>query len=427
MNEIELRYGGSRLPFPQGRGRFDVLAPSEETAALTDVELGDRLDCPIDSPPLDEVVSPGESVLIVVPDATRRSGAGQVVNLLVRRLIAAGTMPHEIAVLIATGIHRGVTEEEKREILTPFIVQRLKVHGHRAKDLMEAAGLASGSFSDHGTVLGDIPVRLNSKLSTYDRVITVGSVAFHYFAGFTGGRKLICPGVAAEETIAATHRLAFDFERLQRREGVGPGRLTGNPVHEAFIEAASKRPPDFSVNTVVNGSGEVTGLYCGHWRTSHEEACRIYAAANTVAVSEKRDLVIASCGGFPGDINMIQAHKALDGAAEACREGGRIVLLAECRDGLGSSGFAEWFSAGDSDELASRLRDGYQVNGQTAWALLRKAERFDLRMVTSLDAATVSSMRMRKEKSLEEALDGIGPDAAGYILPNGARTLIRPE
>lgn len=424
MPDIELHYGDTLLSFRLDPDRFEVLGSIESPCALNDIELGHRLDSPIGSRPLEDIVLPGEKVLIVVPDATRKTGAGQVVNLLVRRLISHGTAPHEISVLIATGIHRGVTEEEKREILTPFIVQRLKVFVHSARDLMETAGLESHKFTEYGRTARGTRVRLNGMLSEYDRVVTVGGVSFHYFAGFTGGRKLICPGLAAEETISATHKLAFDCTTRSRREGVGPGVLEGNAVHEEFMAVTDFRPPDFSIDTIVNDSGEVVDVFCGDWGAAHSTACKVYGERHTVEIDAKRELVIVSCGGSPHDLNMIQAHKALDNAARGCVDGGTIVLVAECRDGLGRSDFLNWFDSKDSCALAERLCDDYQVNGQTAWSLLDKCERFNVRVVTALSADAAAQMRMTRCDSLEEAVSGLSADATGFVIPSGAKILV---
>lgn len=427
MSLISLKYGNTSIGHSFDSGLFSILEADSSKVRLSDVEIGLKLDAPISSPCIEDLVSQGEKVLFVVPDATRRTGAGQLVNLIVRRLIANGTAPHEMAALIATGIHRGVTEEEKREILTPFIVQRLKVFEHSARDLMKSAGLESDKFVHFGETDGGIPIRLNRMLTEYDRVITIGGVAFHYFAGFTGGRKLICPGLAAEETVTATHSLAFDFNLKTRRAGVGSGLLAGNAVHEAFVEVARNRPADFSINTIVNDEGDITDLYCGDWIASHEAACEAYAEEHTAVISEKRDVVIASCGGFPHDINVIQAHKALDSAADACRDGGIIVLLAECSDGLGRADFLDWFSAPNSEALAERLCEGYQVNGQTAWSLLKKTERFDVRIVTDLSAEVAFKMGFKRFESIEAALGGIPSNTSGYILPKGAKIKINQK
>ena len=416
MPNIKLRYGKSQISFDYDESRFAVLGSELPDAPLTDAEIGERLDAPVDSKPLEEIIDPGESVLIVVPDATRKAASGQIVNLLVRRLIAGGTMPFDISVIFATGIHRKVTEAEKREILTPFIAQRVKTLDHDARNLM--------GFMRLGETSGGIPVELNRALTEHDHTIITGAINFHYFAGFTGGRKLICPGLASARTISETHRLAFDCETKQRRAGVDTGILDGNAVHEAFVEAAAKLPPSFSINTLVNDAGEAIDLFCGGWISAHRAACEFYASRHTIKVGEKRDAVIVSGGGFPFDANMIQAHKALDAAARICRPGGTITLLAECADGLGRNDFINWFEAENSARLAEKLCESYQVNGQTAWNLLRIAENFDVRIVTSLDEAQTREMRLRKINSAAAISSVIDETTEGYILPFGAKFLI---
>ena len=131
--------------------------------------------------------------------------------------------------------------------------------------------------------------------------------------------------------------------------------LAGNPVHEAFVEAAAKATVSFAVNSIVNVAGEATSVYCGDPIAAHETACAAFAGAHTVPLFEKRDLVIVGCGGSPFDLNMIQAHKALDTAARACSDGGPYSV-AECSDGLGRDDFLDWFSAANSQEGCPALR-----------------------------------------------------------------------
>ena len=419
LMQINLKYGKSEIPFQFDENQFEILGDFRQAAPLTDAEIGERFDNPIDSKPLEEVINSGESVLIVVPDATRQTACGQIVNLLVRRLIANGTLPFDINIIFATGIHRKVTDEEKREILTPFIVQRIKTLDHNAKDLRQLAGLDSKQFINFGEI-NNSPIELNRVLTEYDHIIIVGGISFHYFAGFTGGRKLICPGLASEKTISATHKLAFDCETKLRRENVGTGILQGNAVHEAFMETAAKVKTSFAFNTIVNKSGEATEVFCGDWIASHEKACAFYAAQNTIEITEKRDLVVVSCGGFPHDVNLIQAHKALESASRACKDGGQIIFLAECSDGLGRSDFLKWFEAENSEKLAKTLCEKYQVNGQTAWSLLQKAESFNVKIITSLPESETRRMRMHKARSINE----IDKNKIGYIVPFGAKVLV---
>jgi nickel-dependent lactate racemase len=415
MSEIELGYGRGSVRFAYDDGRYRVLAPAAgDQPPLSDFQIGSAFDAPIESPPLEEIVSPGESVLVVVSDATRATASAQIVNLLIRRLIQFGIAPGDIAIIFATGIHRPVTPKEKLELLTPFIVQRVRTIDHDAYDpgALRLGVMACGA-----------PIKLNSALREYSHVITTGAVGFHYFAGFTGGRKSICPGLASAETIEATHMLALDFERGGRRAGVGTGLLDGNAVHEACKRIAGLINPSFSINTIVDEQGRAIRMYAGHWSAAHERACDDYFNSHTVKIDGRRDIVIASCGGFPWDINLIQAHKALEMAAQACNQSGTIILLAECGDGLGRPDFLKWFAPKDSSALESSLREAYEVNGQTAWSLLTKAERHRIYLVSELPAEEVRNMRMIPAGTLTDALNDVDKSSPGYILPRGAAIL----
>lgn len=414
---ITLGYGKDFFNFVYDESRFIVIdKPSQtEHAPLTDKEINEAIDSPIDSPHLNEIINAGESVLIVVPDATRATASGQVVNLLVRRLIEIGVMPFDIRIIFSTGIHRAVTDEEKLELLTPFIVQRIKTINHDARDFVQLVNLGE---TKRGT-----PVELNRALKEHDHVIITGAVGFHYFAGFSGGRKAICPGLASSKTVTSTHKLALDFETLHRREGVGTGLLDGNAVHEECEEVAAIINPSFLINTVTDEKGQAIKVYTGHWQKAFRVACDEYAANNSFSIKEKRELVIVSCGGWPYDINMIQAHKAFDMASYACAEGGTIIFIAECADGYGRPDFLKWFDEADSKALVHRLTDGYEVNGQTAWSLMLKAERFKTHLVSNLTDEAVKKMRMIPSRSLDEALSKVDSTSTGYIMPRGAKVL----
>jgi len=418
MNEIQLAYGRDSLRFAFDQHRFQVLGEKSSTQKpLTDIEIGDAFSAPIESPPLDDLFSPGDSVLIVVSDATRATASAQIVNLLVRRLIQNAVAPADLAIMFATGIHRAVTPAEKIELLTPFIAQRVRTLDHSAHD---PAALMTLGTTDRGT-----PVELNRALKDFDHVILTGAIGFHYFAGFTGGRKSVCPGLASAKTIEATHMLALDFEEGGRRSGVGTGLLAGNAVHEECERVARMIQPRFSINTVVDDLGRAVAVYAGHWRAAHAFGCEEYLANYSTELSATRKLVIVSCGGSPYDINLIQAHKALDMAAQACSKDGTIILLAECLDGLGHPDFLKWFAEENSSSLEARLREAYEVNGQTAWALLTKAERHRIVLVSDLPAEEVRSMRMLPARSLTEALDQTERNVEGYIMPRGSAVMPR--
>ena len=416
MAQVQLGYGRDSVGFAFDETRYRVLTGSSlDEQPLTDFEIGEALNNPIGSPPIDDLLSAGDSVLIVVSDATRATASAQIINLLVRRVIQTGVSPSDIAIIFATGIHRHVTPQEKIELLTPFVAQRVKILDHDAND---PSALVSLGATKRGT-----PVEINRALRDYSRVIITGAIGFHYFAGFTGGRKSICPGLASARTISATHMIALDCETGGRREGVDIALLQGNAVHEECESITAMIEPALGINVVVDERGRAVRVYSGDWRLAHETGCREYHAAHSMEIDAKRKVVIVSCGGSPYDVNLIQAHKALDMAVHACLEGGDIILLAECTDGLGRADFLQWFGARDSQDLAQRLCKHYEVNGQTAWALLTKAERYRIQLISSLPEDDVRRMRMRPARSLSEAIESSGPEARGYIMPRGSAFL----
>lgn len=419
MTQIRLGYGRDSLNFTFDGGRYQVLGSSLHEHPLTDVEIGEALDSPIDSSALEDHFSAGDSVMIVVSDATRATASAQIVNLLVRRLIQCGVAPSEMGIIFATGIHRPVTPEEKLELLTPFIAQRVKILDHAAND---ASAMVLLGTTERGT-----PIELNRAVKDFSQVVITGAIGFHYFAGFTGGRKSICPGLASARTIEATHMLALDFEKGGRRAGVGTSLLDGNAVHEECERIAAMVKPRFAINTVVDERGRVVRIYAGDWRGAHRTGCQEYLVNHSTVIETKRDVVIVSCGGSPYDINLIQAHKALDMAAHACTDGGTIILLAECSDGLGHRDFLKWFSEKDSRALEIRLRDDYEVNGQTAWSLLTKAERHRIHLVSKLSDEQVRRMRMIPARSVSDVIEDLGRELEGYIMPRGAALLPRLE
>lgn len=416
MSEIKLGYGRDSVSFAYDASRFRVLGvEAKDERPLTDVEIGEALDAPVDSPPLEEIVSSGDTVLIVVSDATRASASAQIVNLLVRRLIESGVSPPDINIIFATGIHRAVTPEEKRELLTPFIVQRIKTLDHDAYN--------PASVIQLGTTKRDTPIEINRALKEHDRVILTGAINFHYFAGFTGGRKSICPGLASAQTIEATHMLALDFEHGGRRKGVGTGLLEGNAVHEECERVAAEIAPSFLINAVVDERGRAVRIYAGDWRAGFRRGCAEYLEEHSVEIEEKREVVVASCGGFPSDINLIQAHKSLDMAAHACLEGGDIILLAECAENFGRADFLKWFDVPDSPALEDCLRESYEVSGQTAWSLLVKTEKFRVHLVSKLRDEDVRQMGMRPARTIDEALARSKQNVQGYIMPRASALL----
>jgi nickel-dependent lactate racemase len=257
----------------------------------------------------------------------------------------------------------------------------------------------------------------------YDAVVLTGAIGFHYFGGFAGGRKSLLPGVASQQSIRFNHLLVLNQAGPGRHPGVRVAKLDGNPVHDDMLEGARLLDrPLFLFNTILNRAKQVEKIYTGHWEKAHRAACDDYLRAHSVTIDEQRPLAIVSAGGFPRDINMIQAHKAYEFAQHAVEPGGTIILLAQCREGMGHATFFPWFENQDLEIFEQRLRANYQVYGQTAYSLFSKAKRFRLILVSSLDPAAVETMGMTPASSLENALAMVKPQP-GYIIPAASDVL----
>jgi nickel-dependent lactate racemase len=363
--------------------------------------------------------SPGDQVVIVTSDITRYTGSELYLPLLVERLNRQGIADSDIEILVALGIHRKQTAHEHERILGP-LYGRIRVHDH---DCDDQSGLVSIGRTSNG-----IDVRINRRATEAERLILTGVIGFHYFAGFGGGRKSVLPGIASRQACMASH-----FAVLNHGHGTGKnqnaitGNLYDNPVHQAMCEGCAMASPDFILNTVLDSDKRIIAAFAGHWREAHEEGCRFYREHFTYPLREKADLVVVSCGGYPKDINLIQAHKSMEYAAQALRDGGVMVLLAECRDGFGNSTFFNWFRHKQLDIMEAALREHYEINGQTAYSTLQKAQRFKIILVSEFPRQQVIEMGMLPASSIAEAMQIAGgflpADWSALVIPDGGSVL----
>jgi nickel-dependent lactate racemase len=418
MEPLVLKYGMGSFScrLPDGRVlRPGLPTPPENPEAL----VRKALDAPVGTPPLEEIVRPGEKVTIVTSDITRYTGSEVYLPVLLERLNSLGVADEDIEVLIALGIHRKQSEAEHRKILGP-VYGRVTVTDH---DCDNPAELVL-----KGETPGGIPVMINKRVAEADRVIVTGTVGFHYFAGFGGGRKGLVPGVAGRETCMASHFAVFNPPEIGgRNPKAATGVLEGNPVHENILAAARMAEPDFLLNTVLSPEKKILEVFCGELERAHVAACEQVRRLYAVRLEEPADLAVVSCGGYPKDINFIQSHKALDYGVNALREGGTIILLAACGDGFGNKTFFDWFRHQDLDDFEAALRERYEINGQTAYSTLIKARRFRVILVSELGEEETRRMGMEKAADLDEALkmayEKLPPKPATVVIPDGGTVL----
>lgn len=418
---MELKYGSTSFPFSLPPERLAcVIEPAIELPAASPEEI---ISAALDGCEL--ILSgfaPKDRVVIVTSDITRYTGSEIYLPILVERLNRRGIPDRNIEILIALGIHRKQTPHEHEKILGP-LHGRIKVMDH---DCDDPAGLTTVDRTS-----SNIEVSINRRAVEADRLILTGVIGFHYFAGFGGGRKALLPGIASRQACMASH---FSVLNPDPGSGKNPlattGNLEGNPVHQAMCEACAMVEPDLILNTTLSLEKRVIAAYAGPWREAHERGCRHYRELFSCPIPDKADLVVVFCGGFPKDINLIQAHKSMEYASRALREGGVLILLAECRDGFGHATFFDWFRFHSLDLFEAALREQYEINGQTAYSLLQKAQRFRIILVSRFPDHQVEKMGMIAARSLEDAVkkaEGLLPaEWRAQVMPEGGSVLPVP-
>jgi nickel-dependent lactate racemase len=421
-----LRYGEGLLKLEEEWKPYDVLEPRERavgTKCVSDV-LADALAKPIDAERFEQVFRGASEVVIIVPDHTRYAAVEKVLPEVLARLERLGVAEEAIEILFALGIHEPQSEEQKRRIIGEEVAARIAYHDHDA--------YTQGVCEHVGKTSRGTPVEINRRIlervcsgERRKKLLLIGSVSYHYFAGYGGGRKLVVPGCASRRTCFANHLLVFDSQGRLPHARVA--ELARNPVHLDMIEAVGFVEPDFLVNVILDAEQDIVDIVAGDWRTSHEVACARYKEWFSAPVDGLYDVVIVSAGGHPKDVTFIQAHKAIDMAFEIVKPGGTIVAVAECAEGAGHPDFMRWFRFERPEELERELRAGYQVYGQTALATLTKARAADILLISSLPEETVRAMQLRPAGGLEGALGFVrkkhGRASRACVMPHGAGVL----
>ncbi|MDQ1256466.1 MAG: Nickel-dependent lactate racemase, partial [Candidatus Hydrogenedentes bacterium] len=275
--------------------------------------------------PLAALVSPGETVAILVSDAFRHTGVDRTLPVILAVLNKAGIPDSAITIVFATGTHRPPTLDEQARILGPELDARMtKRIVHDPENMF--------NFDYVGKTSRGTRVELNKAVMAHDRIVATGAVVLHYFAGYGGGRKSVVPGIASAETIAHNHAMNLDPHEDRLNPNVRIGALEGNPVAEDMLEAARFAQVDCIVNTVLNRQGQIAGVFAGELDAAHRAAAQFARGLFAVDIKERADLVIASAGSAK---NFVQCHKALFNAYQAVFPAGRIVFVAQCPEGLG--------------------------------------------------------------------------------------------
>jgi nickel-dependent lactate racemase len=329
---------------------------------------------------------------------------------LLDELQAAGVPDSDIRVVLALGLHRPMTETEMEAAVGAEVYRRVRVINHDPLDIVRI-----------GTTSRGTPVEISRIVVEADLRVCVGNLELHYFAGYSGGAKAILPGCASRATVQANHAM------MVRPEACA-GRLDGNPVRADLEEGAAMAGIDFVLNVVVDGQHHILGAVAGDVTAAHRRGCELVARQGIVPVPRLADVVLVSAGGHPKDLNLYQAQKALDNAAHAVRDGGVVILLAECGEGFGNDTFEAWLGGARSpDDVLARIQRDFVLGGHKAAAVASVLKRVGVYLVSSMAPDLVRNCGLRPfddvDRALETALDLVGPSARILLMPEGGSVL----
>ena len=420
MTELRLPYGTSTLtariddevfagefrPRAAGAGLGAGAGPTDE--ALVRATLGR----PYGTPPLVELLRPNQTVVVVVPDVTRVCPTTTIRPPVLEQIEAGGVSRRAVTIVFATGSPRPQTDAERARLVGDRVATTYRCIDHDPGDCVALGHTTRGT-----------PVEVFRPVATADRRVLIGAVELHYFAGYGGGAKAILPGCASLRSIQANHQRMLE-------PGAELGRLAGNPVREDMDDVLSLLPVDLIVNVVLGG-GRIAQAFAGSPITAHRAACRLLDQMYRVPLVARAGVVVASPGHHPHDINLYQAMKAAESAKLACRQGGAIVLAAECPEGVGNAVMERWLKeCPEPDDSLRRVREHFELGGHkvAALALMRRHAR--LHLVSALAPATLETLAQYgvvAHKTLQEAVDAAraaaGQDAPVLCMPAAAGLL----
>lgn len=411
--KVRLAYGVGGLEVELPDDRTTVVEPAYHEGAPDEAAvLREALRQPVAGPLLRELVRPGVKVAISMCDGTRAQPRDKMIPAVLEEL---GVPDEDVVILVATGTHRGNTDEEIRAMLGDDVVSRIRVVNHDARDRSTLTFLG-----EHGR---GVPVWINREWVEADLRITTGFVEPHFFAGFSGGPKLVTPGLAGLDTVLVLH----DAARIGDPKATW-GLTEGNPVHDDIRAAAAAAPPHFAFDVILNREQRVIEAFAGELGPMHAAAC---AAAQTLAmqaVPEPFDVVVTSNSGYPLDQNLYQAVKGMSAAAKVVKPGGLIVCAAECRDGFpGHGSYRELLEQHASPRaFLDALKQADHVTPDQWQVQIQYNIQDHARLVmhtSHLSDDELRAVHLEQTRDISATVAAEGASATVCVLPEGPQTI----
>ena len=424
MEQVHLKYGTSDVNFTI-EGAKSIVYLRENPMRIIENIREEFLHCitggVIDSKPLNQLIGPSDKVTIVISDMTRFWMRQDILcELLVEYLHDTLKVPFEnTAVVIALGTHRKNTDADKRKLAGAYVYDHVaSVTDHDC----DAPDLVYVGTTSRGTQVSVNPLAVGRKL------ICIGGTVHHIMAGYGGGRKSIVPGIASRETIRMNHQMALDPAAPKSDSRVGSGKILINPIHSDMCEAAELVHVTFGINIVVDSASRHSGLFCGGFDSAWRESCRYVQKSYGLPIGYEADVVIASCGGFPKDLNFYQSTKSLFNGARAVKKGGTLILLAACSEGSGAKDFFDWIEPLKQGCLDGALRKSFTIGGYIFYAACESIRKAKTLLLSGLEPEVVKDMQVDSYKEIETLLSKVDfKNKDVYIIPYGGSVMPQLE
>ncbi len=410
--DFELGFGKAKAHFSvKEENVIGVLEPNAVSVGSTgEEEVKRALHNPTGTERLKCIVNRGEKVVIVTSDITRPMPSRLVIPGIIEELREANVELEDITVVFALGSHRRHTEEEKKYLVGESVYSSVRCIDSDMNDFVHMGATSNGT-----------PVDIFRAVAEADRRICIGNIEYHYFAGYSGGAKAIMPGVSTRAAIQANHSKMV-------MEEAKAGEIVKNPVRKDIDEVADFVPIDFILNVVLDEHKNIIKAVAGHYIKAHREGCDFLDKLYKVKIDERADIVVVSAGGYPKDINLYQAQKALDNAKHAVRDGGVIILVASCKEGYGEEVFEHWIRRSSAPcELTDEIQRNFELGGHKAAAIAMVLNKCSIYMVSDLDEQLIRKIYMKPYSELQEAFNDavgeLGEDSRVIVMPYGGSTL----
>lgn len=422
MAQYELGFGHSTQTVSLPDGCVSAVLCGNPVPSLSDIPgaIAAAVSNPVAAMALADIVRPGEKICLIASDITRSwIGYPHFLPSILNELNQLGIPDQDITLLVALGAHRGHTAAEHTAAYGEEVVRRVRIVQSYAKEAADFVYVGTTSFGTQAY--------LNKHAVEADKVILTGGIAYHSMAGFGGGRKGVVPGIARYSTIQENHRLCLNSEGPGISEYTASGNIDTNLMHQDLLEMAKMLQPDFLINALHSPDGGFYGFVAGDWEQAWLAGCQTIREIYGVPVAEKAELVIASAGGFPKDLNLYQGTKAMDNACMAVQENGVVILVLACPDIGEPPDFSAWFEL-DVEQRESKLREGFTVPGFVALKC-----GYDLRQIRHIlvtlpqnrefieKAGFIYADKLQQAVAMAEQM--LGKPYRAIIMPDGANTV----